>query len=153
MRIPNTMLTTAFLGLLTYGIVNSAQAAPLPTNIAAMKSMSSSDAVPARWGGGRGGWGHRGGGYAGGWGYRGGGGYRGLGLGAAAAGAIVGGAIASGGYYSGYGAYGGYSGYGGYPYYSGGSAYASDYCPPQYGYGGYRPAYHAYPYRRYYSGW
>jgi hypothetical protein len=141
MRISNTMLATAFLGLLTCGIVNSAQAAPLPTNIATMKSMSNSDVEQARWGGWRGGWGYRGGGYRGGWGYR------GWGLGASAAGAIVGGAIASGGYY------GGYGGYGGYPYNGGSSAYGYDYCPPQYGYGGYAPAYQAYPYRRYYSGW
>jgi hypothetical protein len=40
MRISNTMLATAFLGLLTCGILNSAQAAPLPTNMATMKSMS-----------------------------------------------------------------------------------------------------------------
>ncbi len=123
MRISNTMLTTVFLGLLTSGTLTSAQAAPLPTNIATMKSMSSSDAVQVRWGGWRGG-GWRGGGW---------------GLGAAAAGAVVGGAIASGAYYGGYP-----YGYGGYPYY--GDAYAGAYgydsCSPGYGYGGY-------PYRRY----
>src|SRR3954468_12706941 len=82
MRISNTMLAAAFMGLLTCAIPNSARAAPLPTNIAAMKSMSNSGVAQARWGGWRGGWGYRGGGY------RCGLGYRGWGLGAAAAGAI-----------------------------------------------------------------
>jgi hypothetical protein len=58
------MLAIIFLGLLTSGTPTSAQAAPLPTNIATMKSMLSSDVVQARWGGWRGGWGYRG------WGYR-----------------------------------------------------------------------------------
>jgi hypothetical protein len=139
MRTANTMPAIILLGLLTSGSnLTSALAAPLPTNIATMKSMSSGDVVQARWGGWRGGWGYRGLGYRGGWGYRGWGhrgwGYGGWGLGAAAAGAIVGGAIASSAYY------------GGYPYYGGGYAYDS--CPPSYGYGGY-----GYPYRGYYSGW
>jgi hypothetical protein len=142
MRISNTMLATVFLGLLTSGSLISAQAAPLPTNVATMKSMSSSDSVQVRWGG----W--RGGGWRGGWGYR-GWGYGGWGLGAAAAGAIVGGAIASGAYYGGYP----YGYYGGYPYYGGAYAGAYDCCSPHYGYGGYSPVYPAYPYRRYYSGW
>jgi hypothetical protein len=139
MRIANTMPAIIFLGLLTSGSnLAPAYAAPLPTNIASMTSMSSGNVVQARWGGYRGGWGYRGLGYRGGWGYRGWGhrgwGYGGWGLGAAAAGAIVGGAIASSAYY------------GGYPYYDGGYAY--DACPPSYGYGGY-----GYPYRGYYSGW
>ena|SRR6476661_3815531 len=144
MRTSNTMPAIIFLGLLTSGTLPSAHAAPLPTNIAAMKSMSSGNVVQARWGGWRGGWGYRGFGYrGGGWGYGrrgyGGWGYGGWGLGAAAAGAIVGGAIASSAYY------------GGYPYYDG--DYAYDSCPPAYGYGGYSAPYHAYPYRGYYSGW
>ena len=136
-----------FLGLLTSSTLPSAHAAPLPTNIATMNSMSSGNVVQARWGGWRGGWGYRGFGYRGGWGYGrrvyGGWGYGGWGLGAAAAGAIVGGAIASSAYD------------GGYPYYDGGYAYDS--CPTSYGYGygygGYSPAYYGYPYRGYYSGW
>jgi hypothetical protein len=148
MRTSKTMPAIIFLGLLTSGALPSAHAAPLPTNIAAMKSMSSGNVVQARWGGWRGGWGYRG--YrGGGWGYGrrgyGGWGYGGWGLGAAAAGAIVGGAIASSAYY------------GGYPYYDDSYAYdngyAYDSCPPAYGYGGYSAPYHAYPYRGYYSGW
>jgi len=121
-----------------------AQAGPMPTNVAAMKSMVDQSTTEVRWGGGwrGGGFGYRGvgfrgggWGYRGGYGYRGGGwGYRGLGYGLAA-GALVGGAIASSAYYGGgyYGdsyatvpyGYGGGYGYG----YGGGS-----YCPP---YGGY----------------
>ncbi|MGY3529085.1 hypothetical protein [Bradyrhizobium sp. USDA 4452] len=131
MKNTKTLLALTLLAS-TVGIGVS-QAAPLPTNIAAMKSAVDNDAVQVRWGGGwRGGWGYRGwrGGY-GGWGYR--------GWGAAAAGAIVGGAIASS-------AYSGYPYYGGYGY---GSGYG--YCPPGAGYGyGYSPAYYAQP--RYY-GW
>jgi hypothetical protein len=64
--------------------------------------------------------------------------------GARAAGAVVGGAIASSAYYGGYPYYGGYGGYGGYyggGYYNGCYPYAT-------GYG-----YPAYSYRSYYSGW
>jgi hypothetical protein len=77
-------------------------------------------------------------------------------LGAATAGAIVGGAIASDTYYGGYPyddvyAYGGCGPYGGcYP--SGGYGYVY-YPAPVYGgpvYGGYG---YGYPYRRYYYGW
>jgi hypothetical protein len=110
----------------------SGQTAPLPTNIAAMKSLAAQNTTQVRWGG----WGYRGGG----WGYRGRGwGYRGWGWGAAATGAIVGGAIASGAYYGGYP----YYDYGAYPYYGGSYAYGG--CSP---YGGY----YGTPYRRYY-GW
>jgi hypothetical protein len=121
----------------TSALALRADAAPLPTNVAAIKAALDSPIVQARyygrgyggWGGGYRGWGNRG------WGHR-GWGYRGWGLGAAA----VGGAIASSAYYGGSRYYGG-----GYPYY--GDAYAYDgadgpeYCPP---YGG--------RYRSYY-GW
>jgi len=135
-----------------------AQAGPMPTNVAAMKSMVDQSTTEVRWGGGwrGGGFGYRGVGFrGGGWGYRGGLGYRGLGYGVAA-GAIVGGAIASRSYYGGYGGYSGYgSYYGGYPAYSyaatpyyggsygsgygygGGYGYGNSYCPP---YGGYAAA-------------
>ena len=89
----------------------SLDAAPLPTNVAATKSMVADSSIKVRWGG----W--RGGGF----------GYRGFGRGAGAlAGAEIGGAIASsgygyyggpyyGGYYRGYSYYPAYVGYG--PYY------------------------------------
>lgn len=102
---------------------SSLKAAPLPTHVVAMQALLDTPAVQVRYGrwygGAYRGWG--------GWGYR---GYRGWG--AAAAGAVVGGAIARTAYYG-----GAYPYYGaGYPYagsyaYSGG--YASDYCSP-YGY-------------------
>ena len=123
-----------------------AQAGPMPTHVAAMKSMVDQSTTEVRWGGGwrGGGFGYRGVGFrGGGWGYRGGfgyrgWGYRGLGYGVAA-GAIVGGAIASGAYYGGY--YGGYPSYSyaAVPYYGygGGYGYGSGYCPP---YGGYAAA-------------
>lgn len=95
-------------------------AAPLPTNVAAMKAMLDNDAVQVRW---RGGYGYGGLGYRG-WGYR--------GVGAAAAGAIVGGAIASSAYYNGY-PYGGY-GVGSYSYGGGyGCGDTIAYCPSGYG--------------------
>jgi hypothetical protein len=82
--------------------VATLQAAPLPTNVASMKSMVADRSIQARFGGRHGGgWGHRG---FGSWGYRG----RGWG-GSAFAGALIGGAIASSAY--------GYYGSG--PYYGG----------------------------------
>jgi len=116
-----------------------AHAGPMPTNVAAMKSMVDQSTTEVRWGGGwrGGGFGYRGVGFrGGGWGYRGGlgyrgWGYRGLGYGVAA-GAIVGGAIASSAYYGG-GYYGGdpYDSYAAVPAYGygGGYGYGSGYCP------------------------
>ena len=127
----SSSLRTAILAASAALLSAGAQAGPMPTNVAAMKSMVDQSTTEVRWGGG---W--RGGGVGfRGVGFRGGGwGYRGLGYGLAA-GALVGGAIASSAYYGGgyyddsyaavpYG-YGGGYGYG----YGGGS-----YCPP---YGGY----------------
>jgi len=142
--------------------VAGSEAAPLPTNVGAMRATLDNDVVKVRYGGWgyRGGWGggyrgaglgYRGLGYRGaGYGYRGYGyrGYRGWGAGAVVAGAVVGGAIASSGYYGAYPSYGGgYSSYGG--------GYGYEYCPPSAysaygsygGYGGY------YARRSYYSGW
>jgi hypothetical protein len=136
-------------------LVAGAQAGPMPTNVAAMKSMVDQNTTEVRWGGSwRGGSiGYRGAGFrGGGWGYRGGMGYRGwgnrgLGYGVAA-GAIVGGAIARRGYYGGYGNYYGdypsesYAavpsyGYGGGYGYSSGYGQGGSYCPP---YGDYTAA-------------
>jgi hypothetical protein len=99
----------AFAGALMSCNVASLHAAPLPTNVAAMKSIVASNSIQVRWGGWRGGgWGYRG---FGGWGHRG----WGWGPGALA-GALVGGAIVS----SAYGYYGGpyYGGYYPGPYYT-----------------------------------
>src|SRR3954453_8400113 len=92
-----TAILVASATLLSAG----AQAGPMPTNVAAMESMVNQNTTEVRWGGGwGGGWrgggiGYRGVGFrGGGWGYRGGRGYRALGYGLAA-GALVGGAIAS----------------------------------------------------------
>ena len=98
MRTLKTAFVGGFAGALMAGNVATLQAAPLPTNVASMKSMVTDGLIQVRWRGG--GWGHRG---FGGWGYRGGGWG-----GAAIAGAIIGGAIASSAY-----------GYGGGPYYGG----------------------------------
>ena len=153
MRFANTGPLAVLAGLAMACSFTAAQAAPLPTNVATMKAIVADDTVQqVRWGYRGGGWGYRGGlGYrGGGWGYRGLGyrPWRGL-----AAGAIVGGAIASSAYYGGYGGYygGGYGGgyygggYGG-GYYGGGYA---DGCYPyasSYGYPGYS-------YRSHYYGW
>ena len=108
MRLSSSLRTAIFAAtaaLLSAG----AQAGPMPTNVAAMKSMVDQNTTEVRWGGGwrGGGFGYRGvgfrgggWGYRGGYGYRGGWGYRGLGYGLAA-GALVGGAIASSAYYGG----------------------------------------------------
>ncbi|WP_128924360.1 hypothetical protein [Bradyrhizobium guangxiense] len=132
---PLRRLIPAAAGALLLG--TGAQAGPIPTHLATMKSMVDQTTTEVRWvGGWRGGYGYRGvgGGYRGGYGYRGWGyrgyGYRGLGYG------LAGAAIARSAYYGSYGGgyYGGY--YGGYPAY-GYSApatsyygYGGEYCPP-----------------------
>jgi len=119
MRTFRLILVYAFAGTLMACNVASLHAAPLPTNVAAMKSMVSDSSIQVQWGGWRGGgWGHRG---FGGWGPRGWGWAAG-----ALAGAMIGGAVASsaygyygspyyGGYYPGYSYYPAYVGYGPYP--------------------------------------
>ena len=138
-------LSTAILGATLLSA--SAQAGPMPTNVAAIKSMVDQNTTEVRWRGG-GGYGYRGVGYrGGGYGYRGGLGYRGVGyrgygLGyGVAAGAIVGGAIARRSYYGYSGGYGYSSGYPAYSYaavpqygYGGGYGYGTAYCPPYSGY-------------------
>lgn len=99
MRIFRMALVGGFAGAFMAGNVGTLDAAPLPTNVATITSMVSDSSIQVRWGGWRGGWGHRG---FGGWGA------------GALAGAVIGGAIASGAY----GYYGGPAyGYGGPPYY------------------------------------
>src|SRR5258707_15894416 len=88
MRIFRMAFVGAFAGALMAGNVATLHAAPLPTNVASMKSMVADNSIQVRWRGG--GWGYRG---FGGWGYRGGG----WGAGALA-GALIGGAIASSAY-------------------------------------------------------
>jgi len=88
-----TTFAVLVAGAVIAGATNSSQAAPLPTHIAAIKSMLGTDTVEVRWGG----WG--GGFRGGGWGYRGGWGHRPYGWGAAAAGALIGGALVGGAYY------------------------------------------------------
>jgi hypothetical protein len=108
---------SAFAGALMACNVASLHAAPLPTNVAAMKSMVADSSIEVRWGGWRGGgWRHRGFGWGAG----------------ALAGAVIGGAIASSAYgYYGAPYYGGYyPGYSYYPAYVGYSPYY-DYGPWQ----------------------
>ena len=107
MHILRLTFACAFAGVLMACNVASLHAAPLPTNVAAMKSIVVDSSTKVRW---RGGWG-----------------YRGFGWGAGAlAGAAIAGAVASGpygyygapyygGYYPGYSYYPAYVGYG--PYY------------------------------------
>jgi hypothetical protein len=141
MSILKSTVVHALAASLIAGQIGAAAAAPLPTNIATMKSMVADSPLPVYW---RGGWG---------WGW-------GLGAGALA-GLIIGGAIASStyGYYGPYGY--GYNGY--YPraYYGYGpySGYARPYGYPSYGYArpygypsyGYVRPYGIYP--RYQYGW
>ena len=87
--LPTTLLAATAAALLSAG----AQAGPMPTNVAAMKSMVDESTTEVRYRGG-----YRGGRLA----YRGRLGYRGLGYGVAA-GAIVAGAVARGAYYGGAG--------------------------------------------------
>ena len=103
MRTVRLAFVSAFAGTLL--ACNVASATPLPTNVAAMKSMMANNSVQVRWGGWGGSWGY------GGWGL--------------GAGALAGAAIASSayGYYGGpyyggyYPAYGGYYPAYGYGYY------------------------------------
>src|SRR5467141_2871602 len=118
-------LRTAFLAATAALLSAGAQAGPMPTHVAAIKSMVDQNTTEVRWRGG--GYGYRGVGYrGGGYGYR-GVGYRGGGWG-----------------YRGDGDYGDYGGYGGYPAYryaaapygyGGGYGYRGGYCPPDDDYG------------------
>jgi hypothetical protein len=121
MRVLGKSLAYAFAAALVAGQMTAATAAPLPTNIAAMKSTVEGP-TQVYWRGGWGGWG---------WGWGAG----------AIAGALIGGAIASSAY--GYGAPGYYYG-NPYPYYGG-------YAVPAYGYYPYYGGYAGYPYGGYYA--
>lgn len=137
MSIWKTAIACSLATAVVAGHVGQATAAPLPTNVATMKAAAGDEVTPVYWRG-------RGFGWA---------------LGGLAAGAIIGGAIASGGpygYYDG-GPYYDYPGYGyGYApaYYGYGPAYAY----PGYGYRRYYRPYRSYygyyrPYRPYYGGY
>jgi hypothetical protein len=117
MSIWKTAMTCTLAGALIAGEVQQVAAAPMPTNVGTIKAMVADSTTQVHWRGG-------------GWGF---------GIGALAAGAIIGGAIASGPY----GYYGGpYYGYPGYGY---------GYAPAYYGYGPYYGGYAPYyGYRRYY---
>ncbi|BAC51722.1 bll6457 [Bradyrhizobium diazoefficiens USDA 110] len=123
MRIWTTAIACSLAGAVMAGQIGQAAAAPMPTNVAAMKAAAGDDVTQVHWRGG-------------GWGW---------GLGGLAVGAIIGGAIASSAPY-GYGYYGGGPYYGGYGY----PGYGYGYAPAYYGYG---PAYaypRYYGYRRVY---
>jgi hypothetical protein len=135
MRLSSSM-RTAILAATAALLSAGAQAGPMPTNVAAMKSMADQSTTEVRWVGGyrgvgyRGGYGYRGVGYrGGGYGYRGGVGYRGWGYRGLGYGAVAGGAIAGRGYYGGYGGYPSY-GYAAVPYDGDDVGYDVDYCPP-----------------------
>ncbi|MGJ5050184.1 hypothetical protein ACQR18_19260 [Bradyrhizobium oligotrophicum] len=127
------ILNTVFASMLSAGLIGStiesAMAAPLPTNAAAMKSLAASGPIQVHW---HGGWG---------WGWGAG----------ALAGALIGGAIAS----SAYGYYGDPY-YSGYPYgYYHPRAVHYGYRPYYYGYrpyAYYRP-YPLYRYHHHYRHW
>lgn len=125
MRIWKTAIACSLAGAVMAAQIGQATAAPMPTNVAAMKAAAGDNVAQVHWRGG-------------GWGW---------GLGGLAAGAIIGSAIAAGSPYGyGYGPY--YGGYGyGYP------GYGYGYAPAYYGGYGYAPAYPRYyrPYRPYYS--
>ena len=61
MHILRTAVACTFAGALMAPNVASLHAAPLPTNVAAMKSMVADSSIQVRWGWGFGGWRHRGG--------------------------------------------------------------------------------------------
>ena len=131
MRTPRFATALSLAGAISLASL-PVQAAPLTALSAAAKPVAQdSNTIQVRWGGWHGGWG----GWHGGWGF---------GVGALAAGALIGAAIASP-YYSPYPYYGGYPAYGygyGYPY-----GYSYGYTTTYY------PAYSYYrPYRHYYVG-
>lgn len=103
MSIWKTAIACSLAGAVMASQMQQAAAAPLPTNLATMKAAAGDDVTQVRWRGG-------------GWGW---------GLGGLAAGAIIGGAIASGSY----------------GYYGGGPYYGYGYPGPGYGYA---PAYYGY---------
>jgi hypothetical protein len=144
MKFINTAFVSALAVIATGALVPRGEAAPLPTNVPAMKASLNEAVVQVRYVGWRGGWGR-------GWGGPRGWGGWGWGLGGLAAGAVIGSAIASSAYYGGYPYYGGgYAPayYGGYPYYGGGyygGGYAQGYYP-SYGYAGNYPGYYVQPY-------